>query len=129
MVLETVLILVLVEVALREDNLFFVRWISYDVLILVLVEAALRGDIPAATQRRGCVLILVLVEAALRDINVNNINTNRIGLNPCFSGSCSARVNAIEFMINESRVLILVLVEAALRGNNRVMNLSRNSKS
>ena len=63
---EKVLILVLVEYALRELANLAGHSFSTKVLILVLVEYALRGDCGLSYAYPGQVLILVLVEYALR---------------------------------------------------------------
>ena len=69
-------------------------WISSKgdwVLILVLMEDALRVDAYDDMDYVTYVLILVLMEDALRAINGNNAVFFAIGLNPCSNGRCSAR--------------------------------------
>ena len=66
------------------------------------------------------VLILVLVEHALGDHIGLPEGEEYVGLNPCFSGTCSRRIlqDVTRF---RSEVLILVLVEHALGVTNSVL--------
>ena len=111
------------------------------VLILVLVEYALRVDGNGVKVWVSLVLILVLVEYALRvkdsfgRLNYDGLNPcfsgicssrttktipfrKRCCLNPCFSGICSSRDMLKYQSICNKTVLILVLVEYALRVDN-----------
>ncbi len=89
---DFVLILVLVEYALRDAEFFNGGYYRRVVLILVLVEYALRGKHFASIGTNKKVLILVLVEYALRDLANESLSDGRaLCLNPCFSGICAAR--------------------------------------
>ena len=87
------------------------------VLILVLMEDALRAhQEPQSRRRLYGVLILVLMEDALRVYSLY-LDTYANGLNPCSNGRCSARGGRGRH--NQSlQVLILVLMEDALRDLN-----------
>ena len=61
------------------------------VLILVLVEHTLRGCQQGCRSQGWYVLILVLVEHTLRVAAFQTVATQRVGLNPCFSGTYSQR--------------------------------------
>ena len=62
------------------------------VLILVLMEDALRDELQfhRSLLQIG-VLILVLMEDALRGSEIEPEDTYKTGLNPCSNGRCSAR--------------------------------------
>ena len=131
-----VLILVLVEHALGVTDVKLNGY-AYFVLILVLVEHALGGIASALLVSVQDVLILVLVEHALGDsrqdqfgdaprrlnpcfsgtcsrrVDTDTDAGSEDGLNPCFSGTCSRRTNE-KALVRICKVLILVLVEHAL---------------
>ncbi len=109
-----VLILVLMEDALREDNQtpeqspekglnpcsngrcsarFNNQYSLNDfkaVLILVLMEDALREIVQPLNNESLWVLILVLMEDALREVKRRSKDLSSRGLNPCSNGRCSA---------------------------------------
>ena len=62
------------------------------VLILVLMEYALRGCHGSDIENQeSAVLILVLMEYALREMNLLDVFGGYVtSLNPCFNGICSA---------------------------------------
>ena len=75
------------------------------VLILVLMEDALRGDrAKYCSECKKAVLILVLMEDALRVYNFNYFDMCRNCLNPCSNGRCSARSDGTQafFMLHKS---------------------------
>ena len=62
------------------------------VLILVVMEDALRDKQMAQnTMKNIFVLILVVMEDALREVKVEPKKEKKMGLNPCCNGRCSAR--------------------------------------
>ena len=87
---RVVLILVLLENALRARTKAAVGHVSF-VLILVLLENALRESKCKCKCKRTSVLILVLLENALRVLYGTQSETATICLNPCFVGKCSTR--------------------------------------
>ena len=88
---RTVLILVLMEDALRDKAAYLVNH-KDKVLILVLMEDALREPKLCSLMHLVIeVLILVLMEDALRELKALKKKAEELGLNPCSNGRCSAR--------------------------------------
>ena len=85
-----VLILVLMEDALRALKVMILRYLEMKVLILVLMEDALREFWKHPKVLLKKVLILVLMEDALRDRIEWEYLYDKNGLNPCSNGRCSA---------------------------------------
>ena len=95
---KVVLILVLLEDALRPLKYCIPIRIRVMVLILVLLEDALRHQTTIRTdEQEVSVLILVLLEDALRRVKTLTTGSISLCLNPCFTGRCS---KALEFFFD-----------------------------
>ena len=133
---------------LYEFNYELQRHSASFVLILILMEYALRGE--AGSSLRPCnhlVLILILMEYALRvNSNSTQLCKNYKSLNPYSNGICSTRsvsvyVRSMPISLNPYSngicstrdlhsadrsstivVLILILMEYALRGQKKIYN-------
>ena len=62
------------------------------VLILVLVEVPIGAFTEVEQLPKDLVLILVLVEVPIGEILFGRYGGNKMGLNPCFSGSSYRRI-------------------------------------
>ena len=109
-----VLILVLVDVGLGQNVIFFRRMIIRMVLILVLVDVGL-GRLHAPLQRNLPRLNPCFSGCWSRTEKYASLEFTAVGcLNPCFSG-CWSRTHAAEYGLSAfDRVLILVLVDVGL---------------
>ena len=84
------------------------------VLILVLVEDGLGAKVHGAALIHGNGLNPCFSGGWSRRINFTFYATNKYGLNPCFSGGWSRSVEKHDELKQIERVLILVLVEDGL---------------
>ena len=101
---QWVLILVLMEDTLGV-NQYRGLWKSFTVLILVLMEDTLGGRKGTLESWKICVLILVLMEDTLGATLLRTANfSSRIGLNPCFNGRYSRRINRDRVLVKSFKV-------------------------
>ena len=84
-----VLILILLDHALRESWWKTNHHFKHLVLILILLDHALRDLVKAEEEYVNYVLILILLDHALRGHEIQRVPSGFMGLNPYSIGPCS----------------------------------------